>query len=726
MASLLLRSIPVVSLLALGSGCDSILGLGDFVAAESSTSTGAGGNTGASTADGTSTSTSTGDAGPGAGGDGGGPSQGGSGPTGPGGAGGEGGNAPCEQGASCYGGPAGTDGVGVCRAGTVVCDDDGVAHCEGEVLPAAEEDCGVVGDDDCNGEADVDDSGAACVCAPGTSVACYTGPPITEDRGICVGGQAVCDDDGLSTGDCEGEVTPSDETCALPGDEDCDGETNEEGADCSCTPNTRQACYSGPALTRNVGECEDGTQICASDGTGYGNCNGERTPAAENCDDLGDENCDGIPCSEAQWAAQYGGSGDQEVVGVAAAANGDLIVTGRFAGSLPFGNPSLIAAGSQDVFVARFSASGQHLWSLQAGDAAFQTPTSLAVAPNGDIVVGGTFRGTVAVGATSITSTGGTDSFLVRLTSAGALVWLKHFDAGDDGYVRGVALDSSGNEVVFGECRTSIDLGGGPVTCGATAMFLAKLPPSGAAPTWVKTFGAATAAKVAVDAVGNIAVAGRFNGTLNLGGSTLTGTGTDSSDLFIARFDPSGLHSWSLKATDDASGGIAGLAFGSTGNVYVAGQVGASNVATSTASFGSGTLTIQKIDGFLAMYGANGSPLRSLRFGGAENDSVTGLGVLANGDAIIIGKMRSAASWGGEVIGGLSFGLVGRLDSSLSHVWTRAFANAFPTSGGEGYVADEGTTSLFIGLTAGGSVDFGFGAMAAGGGRDVVIGKIFR
>jgi hypothetical protein len=716
----------MISLLALGSGCDSVLGLGDFVAAETTTTSGPGGDptVGSSSSGAGGTSASSGDVGGGGSGTGAAPSQGGS---GPGGAGGAGGSEPCEEGAACYDGPDGTDGVGRCLAGTITCDEDGVATCDGQVLPAAEEDCGVVGDEDCNGESDVEDSGATCVCVPGSSADCYTGEEGTLGRGVCVGGRAACDSDGLGLGTCEGEVTPTEETCALPGDEDCDGETNEAGVGCSCTPDTTQACYSGPSATRGVGACRDGSQTCAGDGTGYGPCNGEQTPAAENCNATGDENCDGIPCSEVQWAAQYGGSGDQEVLGIAAGANGDLIVTGRFEGSLPFGAPPLIAAGSQDVFVARFSPTGQHLWSLQAGDAEFQTPTGLAVAPNGDIIVGGYFNGTMTVGGTSVTAPGGTDPFLLRLTANGDLVWLRRFVAGEDAHVRAVAVDGSGNPVVFGDCQVSINLGGGAVDCGSQSMFLAKLPPSGATPTWVKTFGGATASEVALDSAGNIAIAGRFSGTINFGGGTLTGTGDSSSDFFVARFDPGGLHSWSLKGTDEASvGTVTGLRFGSTGNVYLAGQVGSSFVATSTASFGSGSLTIQKVDGFLAMYGANGAPLRSLRFGGAENDSVTGLTVLANDDAVLVGKMGTSASWGGDSIGGASYGVVGRYDAAFSHLWTRAFANAFPTTGGEGSVADESATSLLIGFTAGGAMDFGFGAMVAGGGRDVVIARIYR
>lgn len=58
-------------------------------------------------------------------------------------------------------------------------------------------------------------------CRPGETLDCYTGPPGTEDVGVCVGGQRVCDENG-QFGPCS-DVTPATELCATPLDEDCDG-----------------------------------------------------------------------------------------------------------------------------------------------------------------------------------------------------------------------------------------------------------------------------------------------------------------------------------------------------------------------------------------------------------------------------------------------------------------------------------------------------------------------
>ena len=58
-----------------------------------------------------------------------------------------------------------------------------------------------------------------------------------------------------------------------------------------CTPGQNESCYSGPAATRNLGECKDGTRECQSNGT-WGACSGEVLPTSELCDGK-DNNCDG-------------------------------------------------------------------------------------------------------------------------------------------------------------------------------------------------------------------------------------------------------------------------------------------------------------------------------------------------------------------------------------------------------------------------------------------------
>lgn len=130
-------------------------------------------------------------------------------------------------------------------------------------------------------------------CTPGSERSCYSGAAETAYVGLCVSGKRICKLDGLGFGDCEGEVLPETETCGNPADEDCDGLTNEDGADCNCTPGAEIACYSAAPATKDVGPCKAGSQACNEEGNGYRACDGELTPKAETCDTSFDDDCDG-------------------------------------------------------------------------------------------------------------------------------------------------------------------------------------------------------------------------------------------------------------------------------------------------------------------------------------------------------------------------------------------------------------------------------------------------
>lgn len=260
----------------------------------------------------------------GASGTGGGSASGGGSATG--GSGGAGGGAQaCSPGATtaCYEGPAGTQGVGLCVPGMATCKDDGSGFgpCEGQVVPGVET-CTAPSDEDCDGKANED--GAGCACAPGSVAPCYSGPGGTQGVGPCKAGQQTCKADGTGFGACVGEVLPSLETCNTPGDDDCDGQTNEEGVGCVCSPGSTTTCYTGPGGTLGVGLCAAGTQQCNAAGTAYGACVGEVVPAPETCNTAGDDDCNGKAneggagclCAPGSVAQCYSGPAGTQGVGL--------------------------------------------------------------------------------------------------------------------------------------------------------------------------------------------------------------------------------------------------------------------------------------------------------------------------------------------------------------------------------------------------------------------------
>jgi len=143
-----------------------------------------------------------------------------------------------------------------------------------------------------------------------------------------------------------------------------------------------------------------------------------------------------------------------------------------------------------------------------------------------------------------------------------------------------MAVDSLGNILVAGYLdgsmkllnkanNTSILL----TPVGLADYFLAKFDSKGDV-LWGKTFGDAVAQgiviRVAVDAANNVGIAGTLAGSANFGGGVITATG--ASDIFAAKFDALGTHTWSTHfgAAGNLDGGNA-IAFDTAGNVLVGG-----------------------------------------------------------------------------------------------------------------------------------------------------------
>jgi hypothetical protein len=91
--------------------------------------------------------------------------------------------------------------------------------CKLDKCDAGFADCNQNADDGCEWDEGVF---GPCSCTPGATQDCYTGAS-GKDVGTCKGGISTCDPTGTQWGPCEGQVTPSFDTCSDGLDNDCDG-----------------------------------------------------------------------------------------------------------------------------------------------------------------------------------------------------------------------------------------------------------------------------------------------------------------------------------------------------------------------------------------------------------------------------------------------------------------------------------------------------------------------
>lgn len=240
------------------------------------------------------------------------------------------------------------------------------------------------------------------------------------------------------------------------------------------------------------------------------------------------------------WSKQIGTDGQNDAVnGVAVESSGNVVVTGGFEGTVNFGGGAITATAT-DVFVAKYNSAGTHTWSKKLGGSLPDLAKAVAVDSSGNVAIIGTFGGTVDFGGGQLISSGYQDIFVAKLSASGAHVWSKRFGGSlglDSG--NGVAIDASGNVLVTGFFAGTTDFGGGQKVCvGGWDIFVAKYSSAGAH-VWSRQVGGTSIDEgnsIAVNGAGHCAITGRFFETVNFGGSPMTSSGR--AEIYLAKYLP--------------------------------------------------------------------------------------------------------------------------------------------------------------------------------------------
>lgn len=325
----------------------------------------------------------------------------------------------------------------------------------------------------------------------------------------------------------------------------------------------------------------------------------------DTCSDPDRDCLDGDACvGDLEWVWRTGDEYAQLAGDVAVLSDGDLVIVGSFAGSLGEGD-LLIYAGSDplesDAFVARLDPSGQIVWLHAFDGPGRQALTAVAALPGDLIAVGGRFDGMFDTGPLTLEGLGAAPGLVGALTGDGEWIFVEG--------IAGAAIDV-------------VDVAAGPG--------------------------------------GAVDVAGNFTGSLTLGDVL----DSPDPDLFAARFDQTGALVWShavvapgeqrAHAIAPAAGGGLVLAGAFTGTLAIAGQ----------------QLAAQATDGLLLTLGADGQPTAVRALGGPDVDSVDAIAVAPDGALVIAGTHGVDFELGGTDLAGPS-GFLAALDPSGAARWSR-------------------------------------------------------
>ena len=563
-------------------------------------------------------------------------------------------------------------------------------------------------------------------CAAGTALVCpYNGPPETEGVGLCRAGIARCTEDG-TLGPCAGEVLPDAETCSTAGDDDCDGQVNEDGADCECKPGESESCYDGPPGTVGTGICRSGVRSCALDGKGFEPCLGQVLPSTvEDCATPEDDDCDGATacaCEPGAVESCYPGPAGTEGVGSCVsgsrACDPDGSGWGACAGGVLPAIEECDTPADENCDGEAYCA-GTYRWSARFGEDDEQLGLGLASDKHGNIALTGRALGSISFGGAEPMNATGYDGIVAKFDPGGNLLWSRVLGGAGNQWGQRAVVDSQGNVIVAGQMDAATDFGA-PCPVVATPgsgydVFVAKLAADDGHCIWAEGFGGPGlqwTTDVAIDGHDHVFIVGESAGNVKFGVEPEV-VNAGGVDIFIAKLDSQGAVLWS-KGIGDASNQTAlGVAASAQGDLVVAGQFeGSVDFSGSSALQAAGAQ-----DAFVVKLTDDGAHVWSRSFGGLGVDVAYGVAVESGGDVLITGRFQGQIDFGGtpfDSIGGSYDMFVVKLASSQgAHLWSRQFGDAQEQTGRR--IHSDAANNVIVAGDFFGGLDFGTGPLQSAG-----------
>jgi len=140
------------------------------------------------------------------------------------------------------------------------------------------------------------------------------------------------------------------------------------------------------------------------------------------------------------WAKNIGSTGSDVGDDIALDDGGNFWITGGFTGSVDFdsgaGTANLTSSGSEDIFFAKYSSTGDYLWAKAVGGTGQDEGTSIAVDGGGNTYLTGFFGGTAdfdpGTNTANLSPAGAYDIFIARYDAVPTSV--SGLEAGDIGF----------------------------------------------------------------------------------------------------------------------------------------------------------------------------------------------------------------------------------------------------------------------------------------------------
>lgn len=288
------------------------------------------------------------------------------------------------------------------------------------------------------------------------------------------------------------------------------------------------------------------------------------------------------------WVKSLGGTLSETVTDIKSDDNGNIYITGGYSGTVDFdpgaGMVNRTSNGAIDLFLLKLDANGDFQWAYTNGSAQSEVAKGVAIDKFGAVHLLGYFRNTVdfdpSAATAELTSLGGADVFVAKLTSEGDFISVYHAAGSLDEDPTGIEIDLFNNVYVTGyfQGTTNFNVLGGTqnlTSAGGNDIFVMKINANYSF-NWVRQIGGPgndVAFSMAIDKNDDILIGGYFFGTVDFdpGVDVDSKTSIGGTDLLIVKLTNQGDYILGVAAGGVSDDQIWGIDTDDENNIFTTG-----------------------------------------------------------------------------------------------------------------------------------------------------------
>jgi len=356
------------------------------------------------------------------------------------------------------------------------------------------------------------------------------------------------------------------------------------------------------------------------------------------------------------WATRIAGTGTDQPVNLILDSRDNVYIYGYYSADVTLYNSNtttfntLSNAGGNDIFIAKYNTNGICILSNRISGTTVDQPVNFLLDSSDNPYISGYYNTDVTLynsnfGGKTIINAGGSDIHISNYDNDGLINWITRISSTGTDIPVNLLVDSTNNVYISGTYTANLTLYNTTDTTtstfktltnsGGSDTFIAKYNSSGIGvwATRISGTGSEIPVNLLLDSTNNVYISGTYSANVTLYNSDTSGfktlTISGGNDIFIAKYNTSGIGVWATRISGAGSEIPVNLLVDSTNNVYISGYYSAnvtlySSAGTSTSSFK--TLTNSgSNDTFIAKYNSSGIGVWATMIAGTGTDQPVNL-----------------------------------------------------------------------------------------------------